>query len=250
MAEYAARIGRIVADAFLIGYAVFGCMHKILRGSDQANDREKAEGYCEISAIVVIITQVLTKIGANILGNVARTTAAGAAFLHVLHHLDTKHDGVNYLNDRLRHVLFAANCYGSRAEIIAALTGFEDIDVALAAVKHYGLFKHGNSLEFLGSAVDACFKDGLNIEANGNRIKAPVELYGFNIDMCPTNLGAFYTNVSGMLNDFLTEISQEDAYVFEAIAVSARVQDAIGFNTHRFLAGIARKSVFRHGNTS
>ena len=134
MTEYTAGIRRIVADAFLIRYAILGGMHKILCGSDQANDREEAEGYCKISAVVIIIAQILTKIGAYVLGNVTRTTTAGAAFLYVLYDLYTKHDGVNYLDNGLRNVLFAANSNGCCAEIIAALTGFEDVNVALAAV--------------------------------------------------------------------------------------------------------------------
>ena len=134
MAEDTAGIGRIVADAFLIRHTVLGSMHKILCGSDQTNDREEPEGYSKVSAVVVVIAQILTKIRAYVLGYVARATTAGAAFLHVLHYLYAKNDGINHLNNGLGHVLFPTNCYRRCTEIIAALTGFEDVDVALAAV--------------------------------------------------------------------------------------------------------------------
>jgi len=134
MTEDTARIGSIVADAFLIRYAVLGSMHKVLCGSDQTNDREEAKGYSKISAVVVVFAQILTKIRAYVLGYVARATAAGAAFLHVLYDLYAKHDGINHLNNGLGHVLFPTNCYRRCTEIIAALTGFEDVDIALAAV--------------------------------------------------------------------------------------------------------------------
>ncbi len=252
MAKYAARIGRIVANAFLIGHAILGCLDEILRGSDKTDDREQAEGHGKVSAIFVVSAQHLTKVGANALGDVARAAATAAAILRVLNHLNTKYDGIDHLDHSLGYISLATHRHGACAEITRALARLEDADVALAAVQHDLLFKHRNPLEFLCSAVDASLKHQLVIKANGYGIKTTIELHGLNVDIGPANLCALDAHVRGMLNDLLSVIGQIHAYVFKAIAIPAGIQDSVGFNTNSFLrmAGIACKSVIRHSNTS
>jgi hypothetical protein len=252
MTKYTAGIGSVVGNAFLVRYAVFGCLNHILRGSYKTNHREQYEGDAKISAIFIIPIQHVTKVCTNTIGNIAGTAAATAAILHVFNNLHARHNRINYLNYSLRDISLTANRYGMSTEIVRAFAGLENADVAFASVQHYVFFKNSNSLKFLCTAVDASLQCQLDIKANGNCIKATVKLYRINVNIGPSDLCALHSHIRSVFDNLLTVIIQVDPYVLKAITIPARIQNSVDFNANGFLgvAGIACKSVFRHSNTS
>ena len=246
LAEHAARIGRVVAEAFLVGDAVFGRGNQILCGSDNANDREQTKGNGQVSTIFVTAAENAVQIGVDTLGNVASTATAATALLHVLNNANAQHQRLDNLYDGFGHVCLAFCGHGTAAEITVVLTGLENADVAFATVQHHVLFQHRDALKLLSTAVDACLKHDVDIKTNRNGVKAVIELYGLNPDVRPTDFGAFDAHVGRVFNDLLSVIGQINADVFKAIPNSAGIQNAIGLNADRLLCGarICSNSVF------
>ena len=140
------------------------------------------------------------------------------------------------------------------AEVASAGTALKDHRIALATVKDHALFQHGNALKLLrASAANASLKDHLHVKANGNRIKALIDLDGIDPDLRPYDFCAFCANGSTMLQNLVSVAREIDAYVLEAITVTAGVQHPLGVDTHGLAGGScagAGKSVFRHNSLS
>jgi hypothetical protein len=56
--EYCARIVVLGRNTFLFGNTIFGCMDKVLSGSDYANNREESERYGYISSFSIRQTSI------------------------------------------------------------------------------------------------------------------------------------------------------------------------------------------------
>ena len=123
--------------------------------------------------------------------------------------------------------------------------------MALAAVQNYALIQHCNSLKLLCSAgSDTCFANETDKITDIYRKEPVVELHRFCRDIGPRNLRTLHTHVASVFNDLSAQSVQEYTGVFETVPVSARIKNAVCFNTDRFpaVAGRTRHSVFRHWN--
>ena len=87
--------------AFLIGYAIFGCLDQILTGADYSNNREDSKGYGNITSVVV--AERSGKTGYNVIRHVT-TAATARGLLTRLFDLYAKNYGVYYLYDRYRSI--------------------------------------------------------------------------------------------------------------------------------------------------
>ena len=93
MAEHRAGIVLAGLHTFLIGHAVFGCLNQILGGTNDANHRENAQRYGQITPGVPIRKRTADTM-ANRLGNIAAATAAMTLTL-LLANASTENDGID-----------------------------------------------------------------------------------------------------------------------------------------------------------
>ena len=247
--EHAAGVIVGGRDAFLVGYYVFGCRNQKLSRTDDANNREYSERYCQISSVVIIDNETTVHCGCDRFGNVVRTATAATVVLGALEDIYSKYNGVDDLNYCCGDVLFFTAELNLRAEIGEVSAGAEYAYVAFSSIKNDSLIQYGNSLKFLRSSVaDASLECQLYIKADGYCVKASVELYGIKADVRLCYAYALYPYCGCMIDYFFPEVGKEYFGVFKAVAVSARVKYPVGFYTNSFLAyaGAARKSVILH----
>lgn len=250
-AEYAAGIVLLYSLTFLFGNAIFSRLNQILRGTYDAYDgKDTDRNGEEASATLVIKMKRRIEGRYNRLRQVvfAAASAATVALRRSFHDLRSKQYGVYDLDDRGGGVLFATGGLGTIAEMTAGIA-LIDVDVAFTAIEDYALFEDCDSIQLLRSAAtDASLDANLDIKANGNRIKATVELNGLNVDIRRNDLGTFCTDRARMLQNLVSKIRQVYANVLVAITVPTRIQDSVrvdadGISTTR---RTARESIFCH----
>lgn len=236
--------------AFLVGNAVLGCVDEILCGTNDANDRENTERYCEVSSLAV--NESAIDLRGDRLGNIGTATTATAAAVVSLANFGCENDRIYNLNDRRGHVLRRADRLGDSAIVREIGTALENADVALSTEENYALFKDRDAVEFLTSATaEARLKGDLDVELDGDRIEAAVEFHGINADIGPGDAGILRADACGVLDDVVTEIGEQHLHILEAIAVAAGIEYPIGFDAYRLafrniLINTARKSVILH----
>jgi hypothetical protein len=200
-----------------------------------------------VSAIVtVVITAVVVRAQGSRQtsrdggGNVTDTaTAAYVVVMLGLQYTATQHDGVNRLYNGGGNATFLVAGLRLGAEGTAVRAGSEYADVAVAAEQNNILLQHGDAVKFLRTAAaGACLKDEFDVEANVNGEKTAVELYGVNANVGPCNAGVLYAYLRGVLDDLLTQISQENAHVFVAIPIPTGIENAVGFHANRLACRI------------
>ena len=141
------------------------------------------------------------------------------------------------INHGCRNVLFLTAGLDVRAEIRKISAGAEDACIAFAAVQNHLLVENGDSFKFLSATVsDARLENQFDEEADIYGIKASVELYGIEADLCLRDAGVLYANRAGVFYDLLAEIGEKHLYVFKAVTVSARVKYSVGLYTNSFQA--------------
>ena len=248
--KYRAGVILLGRYAFLVGNAVLCGADEILRGANDANDREDAERDGEISSRAV--NESAVDLCGDRLGNIVAAATAATAAVVSLAHLGRENDGVYYLNDRRGHVLRRADRLGDSTIVREIGTALENADVALSTEENYALFKDRDTVELLTSATaEARLKGDLDVELNGDRIEAAVEFHGIDADIGPGDAGILRADTCGMLDDIVTEISEQHLHILEAVAVAAGIEYPIGFDAYRLafrniLINTARKSVILH----
>ncbi len=271
-AEQLAGIPGGCGNAFLVGNDELGGVDEILSGTDQAHQREKADGHHQGAAVAVMIVVVVTagamflaqrrrKAGADRRGDIAG--AATTTARHVagrLQYTDAQNDGLHHLNNGSGDGTLLVAGLRLSTEIRAVTTAAEDGHIALSPPQHNLLFNNGDTIKLLtASGTDAPLENQPDVVADGHSVKTAVELNGVDADIGPGDASVLDAHLSGVVDDLLTEIGKKDLYVFIAIPVTAGIQDAIGLNTERITrtvlsAGVsgegraAGKSVFTHMN--
>ena len=172
------------------------------------------------------------------LGNiVSAATAAVAALVDALKHVNSENDWLCYLDNGGGQIVFLAAGLNAGAEIRDVSAAAEGAYVAIATVKNDLLIKYGDALKFLSATVsDARLKYELNVETDVDGVKASVELYGIKANVSFCDAGAFNSDASGVLDYFPAEICQKYSCVFKAITVSARVKYSVSLYTNSFRA--------------
>jgi hypothetical protein len=184
-------------------------------------------------------------------GNIGSAAATITAAASGFYHLGRKKHGVYDLDDA------HGNVAGTVVEIskIAGTdvgTAAIDRDVTNASVENDAFFRYRNALKLLIAAnADASLKRYLDIKANGDLIKAAVELYGLNANVGPKDRSGFRPHRIRTSDDLLTEVAKINAYVLVAIPITAGIQYAKGIDTDGFpICGISarngRTSIIRH----
>ena len=108
----------------------------------------------------------------------------------------------------------------------------------IAAEQHHLLFQHGNAVELGGlrprrtAYADAGLEDELDVEADVNGVEAAVELDGVNADVSPGDAGVLDADLSGVLDDLLTQIGEKDTDVLIAVPIAAGIQNAVGLHAN------------------
>lgn len=222
-------------------------MDEILGGTHDAHHREDSEGNGEISSVGIAEATVET--GRYAVGNIVAAATATAALLGLVY-LTVEDDGIHHLYNGNGHVLGGAAGIGNGAVIGRVGIALENADVALASVQDHLLLHDGDALKFLtASAAQTSLEHDLDIEFDGNRIKASVESYRIDPDICPGNTRAFGSDIGGMLQNIVSEVGKQNFYVLKAVSVSAGIENSIGLNADHFrsrriaIRGTARKSV-------
>jgi hypothetical protein len=164
-----------------------------------------------------------------------------------------ENNGINDLYNRDGNITALTARTGFGAEIRCVGVAFENIDIALAAVKNDALFEDRYALELLASATaHTSLKLDLDIKADVNGIEAAVELDGVDMDGRPADRGALDADATGALQDLVAEVGQKHPYVFKAVTVAAGIQNTVGFDADHFTPAtrrrLAREFVFCHGN--
>lgn len=169
----------------------------------------------------------------NSLGNLVTATAARAAgVFSLLNYLCTEDNGGSNLDGSCRAVIFMC-----RVVIVAASAGSVALKyarIALASEKNDLFVDGGNALKLLISAANASFKSEIYKETDINGVKATVKLNRVNGYAGICYFCAFYTHVSCMFDNFLSEIGKIDLYVLIAITVTARVEHTVSFYANSF----------------
>ncbi len=254
MTEYCTRVVLLCRDALLVGYAIFGGVDKILRGSDDSYYREDAERYGEVSSIFIVINKIavygVCKRFRYVMTAAAATTAAFARVI-VLTHLCVKDYRIDYLDDSNGDVLGGTAKLGCTAEIGSVGVALEYTYVAFTAIKYDLLFKNCYTLKFLRSAgSETRLEAELDIELDIYRIKSPVESNGLDADIRPRYTCVLCANVCCMGNNAFAVIGKNYLNVFEAVSVTAGIKDLVCFYANCLLVGLtlrtARKSIFSH----
>jgi hypothetical protein len=225
-AEYVAGIILLHGSAFLFGNAVLGCLHQILGRTYDANHREDTKRNGQItSAVTLVKIKGRIKSSAYRFGKITFLTTATAVTLgNLFHDPGAKNHGIHNLYDCGGNVSLTARGVGRRAKAITLGVTLENVDVALATVKDHPLLQHGNALQLLGtSTTNTSFQAKLYIKANGNRIKASVELDRIQADLCPNDLGALGANGARMLQNLISVSRKIHASLLKAIAVTAGI---------------------------
>ena len=262
--EYATRIVLFNGNAFLFGDAVLGCLNEILCGAHDANYREDAERYSEITLPTSSLSATDTterkggfKAREHRLGKVTLAAATAAvALTDAFYDACSEKNGRDNLNDCRRLVLFVAFVGITTTEIVACYAvALENADVALAAIKDDAFFKHGNALDLLrASCTDASFKYKLYVKTNVDRVKSAVKANGLDIDTRPNDFCTLGANGACMLQNLVAKFRKIYACIFKAIAVAAGIENATGVNAYgltcRGTARHARKFIFCHSQIS
>ena len=163
--EYATRIVLFNGNALLFGNAIFGCLNEILCRAHDANNREDAKRYGQItfsaSAFAAIVkAKRCFKARKNRLGKITFAAATAAvAFVNALYHACSEKDGRYDLNNSGGFVLFVAFLRGASAEVLTNAMALENADVTFATVKDNAFFKHSDTFNFLrASCANASLK--------------------------------------------------------------------------------------------
>lgn len=129
---------------------------------------------------------------ANDLGKILRMDVAVMADLAYVENAGVEHEGVNDLENGGGKIASGAFCLLTAAEIRARNVALENIDVTLAAVENDLFLNYGNTVGFLRSAETSADLHGdLDIEGDTDLVKATVERYVINVDVCAQDLRAF-----------------------------------------------------------
>ena len=260
-AEYAARIVLFYGNTLLFGDAVLGCLNEILCGAHNANNREDAQRYGQITFSASSLTAVIKakrcfKARLNRLGKIALAAATAAvALADTFYNARTEKDGRDDLNDCGGFILLITFFRRASAEVFTHSVAFEYADIALATIKDNAFFEYGNTLNFLrASGANTSFKYDFYVKTNVDRVKSAVETDWVDIDTRPNNFCTLCANCAGAFQYFITKIRKINACIFKAIAVAAGIEDAICVNAYglacRSTAGHARKFIFCHSQIS
>ena len=106
--EYAARTCVFVGMAFLIGNGILGGADQILRGTHDANHREKSDGNHKNTLTSASVGDHAVHVGDHAMRQIIGTAAALAAAVgSYLNHAGTENDGLN----RLYNCPLTGMCY-------------------------------------------------------------------------------------------------------------------------------------------
>ena len=184
-------------------------------------------------------------------GNISGAAAAIAAAATGLYHLGRKKNRVYDLDDANGNV---AGTVIEISKVAGADVGAATIDrnVADASVENDAFFNDCNALKFLVTAdADAGLKRYLDIETNGDLIKAAVELYRLDTHVGPKDRSVFRTDRGRTPNNLLAKAAKINTYVLVAIPIAAGIQHTEGIDTDGFpirgrAARDGRTSIIRH----
>ena len=77
--EYSAGVILVCHDTFLVGHCVLGCVYKVLRGTNDTNDREYTYRNHELSFGLLAVAEASVKSERDAFGYIVAATAATAA---------------------------------------------------------------------------------------------------------------------------------------------------------------------------
>ena len=137
--------------AFLIGYAVIGCLYKKKGGTYKSDYREYADRNNETctSAFPFLHNEAIVKAISYNLGKVTACTAYGTA--STFRNASAKYYRLYGINNCGRRVCAYGIGVANSAKAAASLRGIGG-NRAISSVKHYVLFKYGETLEALASS--------------------------------------------------------------------------------------------------
>ena len=227
MLEHLAGIIRGGGNTFLFGNGVFRTVDKILRGTLNAHDGEKAKrdgqhlggGLTADSA---------AQTAANDIGQIL-CADAGPAAIASLDNPCTENDGIYNLKHGAWEI-GAGNFRGATgAEILLAELAFENIDVTFATIKDDLLFHDGDAFDLLRSA-DACADlcGDLDIHGDAYLIKTPIEGNGVNVYVRADDLRAFCADGAASFENIVAGIREIYGNILEAVFISTAIKDPMG----------------------
>ena len=180
--------------AFLIGNCIFSCVNKILRRTNNTNDRENANGNNQLPFPMLAARKVSVYPNRYAVGDIVTATAAARITLVLFNDLCSKNNGVDDFYHRLGDVLFATAGLWHSTEVIAR-SASEDTDITFTTVKYDLFLHHSDAFKLLrATGGETCLEEKLYVESYCYRIKPSVKANGVDIDTRPNDFCTLGTN--------------------------------------------------------
>ena len=257
--EEIARIIGAAGHTLLVGNDEISGRDEILGGTNQPYQRENTQGNDQdapvviLAAVTALAATVVTVVvpaqraretpGDGMRHVTGTTVAADWLMAERLQYPHPQHNGIDYLHHRSGDAAFLVTGFGLGAEGGTVGAGTEYAHRGIASEEHDLLFQNRDPVKFGGlraasvTSADASLENELDVEADVHGVESPIELDRIQTDIGPGDAGILDPNLSGTVNDLTTQIGEENADVFKAIAIAAGIQNAVGLHTHR--AGVA-----------
>ena len=241
------------AYAFFFGNAVIGCLHEDLRRSYDSDNREDTKGNEDLRAgrIVYERSVKVSTDGIGNFGNGCGTALARTSAFAV--NARAENQGLYGFYNRNRCIATAGIdvCYVASTVLRRRREGG---DSSLPAIQNNVFFKNTDSTEGLRASTDASFELKLNVVANGDTIKAAIKRHFVYADKSPEKPYAPRADIGRVLKDFFAACGEIYPRVFEAVAISATIQNPLRINANGSLPATGEctiiVSVFQHHNFS
>jgi hypothetical protein len=148
-----------------------------------------------------------------------------------------------YYDGGKRGLVIATEVALIEAERIGFGVGREYRNVLFAAVEYDLFIECSQALYLLHSAAaKACLECYAEVITHGYLIKASVEGYRLDVDVCVDHLDAFASYCACLVDDLLTHIAEMDSYVLQAILVTRGIENLIYADAAKLFFIVAAKT--------
>lgn len=244
--EHLAWVIRRGRDAFLFGNGIFRAVNEILCRALDAHHGEEAEGDGE-QLCCGLAANSAAETAANDIGQILCGDAGTAAFAGV-HDLCAEDDGIYDLKHSAGKIGARDLRRSAAAEILLAELAFEDVDIALAAIKNNLLFHDGDTFDLLRSADAGTDLGGdLDIHGDAYLIKTPIEGNGVYVYVRADDLRTLRAYASASFQKVVASIRKINGDILEAVLVATAVKNSVGVYIYgRIATHLRRVSHIRH----